>query len=334
MKRVFITGAPGWLGTRCVETLLKKEFPFQKYDYSCTCFVLRGVDASKLEIMGAKIIYGDIRDQDSLKGAMEECDCVIHMAAVVHPKRIKDMYDTNVIGTKNVLHEAILYKVKKFIYISSNSPAGFNIDGKLFSETDPPRPYMNYGRSKYLAEEFVRKAARDTPIEAIILRPCWFYGPRQPARQTRLFKMIKGGTPILFGDGGNLRSLSYVDNTVQGIILALEKEGINGQTYWIADERPYTTLEIYKAIAEMLGVKTLKPRKIPAWSSSVFGAMDLAVQAAGLYIPEIHVVGEMSRNIACSIEKAKKELGYRPQVSLREGMRRSIEWCRANGIEI
>jgi len=334
MKKLFITGAPGWLGTRCVEMILKKEFPFQKYDYSCTCFVLRGTDATSLVTVGAKIVYGDIRDQSSLKGAAKECDYVIHMAAVVHPKSIKDMYDTNTVGTKNVLDEAIASKVRKIIYISSNSPAGFNIPGKPFVETDIPHPYMNYGRSKYLAEEYVRRAARDRSIGAVIVRPCWFYGPRQPARQTRLFKMVKRGRPILFGDGSNFRSLSYIDNTVQGIIMALEHENNTGQTYWIADERPYTIREIYDAIAEALQVKQLKPRRVPSWASSTFTALDAIVQGIGLYIPEIHVAGEMSRNIACSIEKAKKELGYKPYISLKEGMKRSVEWCRLSGIEL
>jgi nucleoside-diphosphate-sugar epimerase len=193
---------------------------------------------------------------------------------------------------------------------------------------------MKYGKSKYLAERAVMEAVKSAEIEAVILRPCWFYGPRQPERQTRFFQMIKKGDPVLFGDGSNLRSVSYIDNIVQGIILALETDGINGETYWIADDRPYTTLELYRTIADLLGVKELKPKKIPGWSSWVFEQIDAVLQCVGLYVKEIHVAGEMSRNIACSVEKAKKELGYKPDISLEEGMRRSIEWCRGNGEDI
>jgi len=269
-----------------------------------------------------------------LKDMMNDCDYVIHMAGIVHPKQVKEFYEVNFKGTKNILHEAVRSGIKKFIYVSSNSPAGFNKDGQLFSETDIARPYMHYGRSKYLAEQAVIEAVKEVKMQAVILRPCWFYGPGQPERQTKFFQMIKSGAPLLFGNGNSLRSLSYIDNTVQGIILALEKEGIGGQTYWIADEKPYTMREIYQAIAGLLNLKEFKPRMIPGWSSNLFEMIDLAIQGIGLYKKEIHVAGEMSRNIACSIEKAKKDLGYKPEVSLEEGMKRSIEWCRTNGKDI
>jgi len=332
--KIFVTGAPGWLGTRCVELIARRTLACQKNDYLLRCLVLERSDVAELEAVGAEIVYGDIRDPECLKTAMDNCDYVVHAAGIIHPKRVKDFYDINYIGTKNVLREAVASGVKRLVCISSNSPAGFSKKGQLFSETDLPHPYMNYGKSKYLAEQAVTEVARGGRMEAVIVRPCWFYGPRQPDRQTRLFQMIKSGSPVLFGDGSNVRSVSYIDNIVQGIILALEKEGINGQTYWVADERPYTTLEIYQAIAEALGVKELKPKRIPGWSSYVFEKADWIVQGVGLYVKEIHVAGEMARNIACSVEKAKRELGYKPEISLKEGMKRSLEWCRANGEDV
>lgn len=332
--KIFVTGAPGWLGTRFVELVSGKKLACQRNDYSIKCFALGGSDVADLQAVNAEIVYGDIRDPESLEGKMEGCDYVVHIAGIIHPKKTKELYDINNIGTRNILKEALATGVKRVVYISSNSPAGFSRNGQLFSETDPPHPYMKYGKSKYLAEQAVREAAESGKIEAVILRPCWFYGPRQPDRQTKFFKMIKSGAPVLFGDGSNLRSVSYVDNIVQGIILALEKDGISGQTYWIADERPYTTLEIYQTIADLLNVGELKPKKIPGWSSYIFEMIDRVLQSVGLYIKEIHVAGEMSRNIACSVEKAKKELGYKPEISLEEGMKRSIEWCRSKGIEI
>jgi len=334
MERIFLTGAPGWLGTRFVELVSEKKLSCPQDDYQIRCFTLNGADVSALKEFGAEIIYGDLTKEETIRGNMKDCDYVVHAAGIIHPKKIQDFYAINYEGTRNILNEAIAAGVKRFVYISSNSPMGFNQRDKLFREEDQPDPYMNYGKSKHMAEQLVQKAAQEGKIETVIIRPCWFYGPRQPLRQTTFFKMIKKGAPIMFGNGNNLRSMSYVDNIVQGILLAMVKEGVSGQTYWIADEKPYTTNEIYSTVAELLGVRQLKPKKIPGFSSNIFEIADGVLQKVGIYQQEIHVAGEMARSIACSVDKAKRELGYKPDVSLKEGMRRSIEWCKAQGIEI
>jgi nucleoside-diphosphate-sugar epimerase len=169
-------------------------------------------------------------------------------------------------------------------------------------------------------------------METVILRPCWFYGPNQPKRQTKFFKMIQKGNPLVFGSGLNFRSMSYVDNTSQAMILAATKKEAVGNTYWIADARPYTTLEIYQTVAELLEVKNFKPKFLPHFSSEAFLLADKVLQGIGMYQTEIHVAGEMNKDIACSIEKARKELGYEPKIELKEGMRCSIEWCRKQGL--
>lgn len=329
MKKIFVTGVPGWLGNRFLD-IVSSEY---KDRYALKCLVVPGMDAKPVLARGVEVVSGDIRNPASLKGAMQGCDYVVHLVGLIHPKKIKDLYDINTEGTKNVLEEAKRAGVRKLIHISSNSPAGFSAPGHLFTETDPVNPYLNYGVSKLRAEEAVLEAGRGN-METVIFRPCWFYGPGQPARQTTFFKMIKKGSPILFGDGTNLRSISYVDSTVQALILALEKEGINREIFWIADERPYTMIEIYETIAKLLDVKELRYKKIPAFSSWVFEQADRVIQAAGMYQQEIHVAGEMARNIACSIEKAKRVLGYKPLTTLEQGMKNSIDWCRKNGIEI
>jgi len=145
--------------------------------------------------------------------------------------------------------------------------------------------------------------------------------------------MIKKGKPIIFGDGLNKRSMTYVHNLVDGMLMAANKKSASGQTYWIADEKPYRTIEIYLTIAEILGVE-IKPRFIPGIVSGVMEKADAVLGKMGKYSTNIHVAGEMDQDIACSIEKAKSELGYAPKVGLEEGMRRSIEWCRQNNQEI
>ncbi len=336
--KTLVTGAPGWLGTRLVEALTGTAQEFLKFSAfggrEVRALVQPGIPADELHKMGVEVLRGDIRDMSACGAAVKGMDTIFHCVGIIHPKRVKDLYEINTEGTKKLLSCAIAAGVKRFVFISSNSPAGCNQNPeRLLVETDAPNPYKNYGKSKLYAELALRSAGAKGAIEVVILRPCWFYGPNQPARQSRFFNMIKSGHPMIFGDGKNLRSMSYVDNTVQAMLLAEGKREAAGETYWVADERPYQTIEIYQTVAELLGVE-LKPRFIPGLASEVCEVIDNVLQAAGFYFTDFHVAGEMNKNIACSIEKAKRELGYAPTIDLREGMRRSIEWCRKRGMEI
>jgi len=341
-ETVLITGAPGWLGTRLAEAVTQgyegKGEPLEP-DWKVRCLVQPGLDAAVLRELGPRveIVEGDLRDRGALDRACSGAGIVFHIAGVVHPKkRIRELYEANVEGTKNLLAAATEKGVRRFIAVSSNSPAGVNPSrDHLFTEESPYRPYMNYGRSKMLMELAVREAEAAGKLETVILRPCWFYGPRQPERQTTFFRMIKSGKPPLFGDGENKRSMSYVDNTCQALLLAARSEKARGKTYWIADRRPYTMNEIYKTIARLLGVEEkLKPRKLPGFASGLCYIADRMIQGLGFYHQKIHVASEMNKTIACSVELAERELGYDPKVELEEGMRRSIEWCRTRGIDI
>lgn len=335
-----VTGAPGWLGTRLLEALTNPEDPLQKYSghkhRRVKALVLPQMDTSTLPA-DVELVHGNVLDKNSLRKAMEGVDTVFHLVGIIHPKKIQQLFDINTQGTLNMLEAAAEAGVRRMIFISSNSAAGVNrTHDDLMKESDPPRPYMAYGHSKLQAEEHVLRFVKEGKLEAVILRPCWFYGPGngQPERQLRFFRMIHKGNPILFGNGRNKRSMSYLDNTIQGMLLAEKTPEANGQIYWIADEQPYETIEIYRTIAKLFGTD-LKPRRIPGIASGICRIVDRVLQAMGMYITEFHVAGEMDRSIACDVSKAKKELGYDPQIGLEEGMRRSIEWARTHqGLEI
>ena len=325
--KVLVTGAPGWLGTPFVEKLLAN-------DREVRCLVLQGVDAAYLGKLGAEIREGNILNPDSLDEVVNGVEVIFHIVGIVHAKffGVGDFFRINTQGTKNILQCAIRAGVKRLLFVSSNSPGGCNYSRDvLMNEHTPPRPYMKYGRSKLLAERAVNEAYIKGQIETVILRPCWFYGPGQPKRQTRLMQMIKNGNVPLFGDGRNLRSMTYIDSLCAALLLAEENEIAKGETYWIVDERPYTTLEIYQTIAELLGVE-LKTINIPGFFSNLATLTDGVLQRLGMYQQEIHIVGELNKNIACSIKKARKDLGYQPKIELREGMRRSIEWAKEKGL--
>jgi len=326
--KALVTGAPGWLGTRLVEIL-------RKQNREVICLVLPDVDTFYLNKIGAAMFKGDLTNAKSLKGLCEGVDIVFHCAGVIHPRRVQEFYDVNVNGTKNILEEATNSGVERFIYISSNSVAGINLSrDKPMQEFDTPHPYKHYGLSKYKAENLVNQFFKEGKIKSTIIRPCWFYGIRQPERQTRFFKMVKKGKPIIFGNGENFRSMSYIDNVIDALLLIEKKDVSIGQIYWIADKRPYPTIEIYRTIAKLLEVKNFQPRFIPAYVSNICEVIDALLQSAGLYQKEIHVAGEMNKNITCSIEKAEKDLGYEPIIDLEEGIKRSIEWCKVNGVKI
>ena len=334
--RVLVTGAPGWLGTRLVRALSQgfSGGPVKQEPEAVRVLSAPNVDLSPVQLEGVEAHSVDLTNPVLSDELFTGIDTVFHCAGVVHPHRVEDLYKLNVDGTRRLLNAAVRAKVRRFVFVSSNSPAGLNVDpARLMKEDDPPRPYLNYGLSKLQSEWLVLDAHRAGRIEGVILRPCWFYGPDQPHRQTRFFKMIQGGHPIVFGRGDNLRSMSYVDNTVQGMLLARSVERAAGETYWIADKRPYSFIEILETVGRILNV-SIRPRYLPRFGCDVARLVDSLVQMTGLYWQDVHVAGELAASIAVSIEKAERELGYAPEIELEEGMRRSIEWCRAQGIDL
>jgi nucleoside-diphosphate-sugar epimerase len=323
-----VTGAPGWLGTTLVNRLAGRPV---------RCLVEAGADSSELARAGAEVVNGDIRSAESLARLFEGAKggTVFHAAGVIHPSRgVKQFYEVNVQGTQNLLAAARKAGVRRFVHVSSNSPIGTNPRADhVFDENAPYHPYMHYGRSKMLAEQAVKSIA---DLETVIIRPPWFYGPNQPARQTTFFTMIRTGKVPLVGNGENRRSMAYVDNIVQGLMLCESVAAAKGQTYWIADRRPYTMNEIISTIEDVMekdfGVVPARKRmKLPSMASEVAWVVDKGLQGVGLYHQKMHVLSEMNRTIACSVDKAERELGYKPEIELREGMRRSMAWMKERG---
>ena len=323
-----VTGVPGWLGSRLARVLANglPEVPAlaEPYCETVRCLALPGSDTD-----APNVVRGDLTRPESLDPLFEGAEgaTVFHVAGGVHPTRgRKELYAVNVEGTREMLTRATRAGVQRFVYVSSNSPIGVSRDPTVrFDESSPYVPYMHYGRSKMLAEQLVDAAELDT----VIIRPPWFYGPDQPARQVLFFEMIRSGRVPLVGSGENRRSMAYIDNICQGLLLAGRSPAAVGQTYWIADERPYSMNEIIETIEEVMerdfGIAVARKRmRLPGLASEVALAIDKAVQGLGLYHQKIHVLSEMNKTIACSIDKAAEQLGYAPTVALEEGMRRSI----------
>jgi nucleoside-diphosphate-sugar epimerase len=286
------------------------------------------------------LVEGDLADPGTARRLCENAAGAVlfHVAGVVHPTRgLSELEQVNVAGTRHLLEAAANTGVRRVVVVSSNSPFGFNPSpDHLFDESSPYNPYMGYGRSKHRMELLVDRAQESGKIETVIIRPPWFYGPHQPARQSTFFKMIKEGRFPIIGDGHQKRSMAYVDNICQGLLLAATVDRANGQKYWIADERPYSILEIVETVRQVLeqelGIRCKDQRlRAPGIAGTIASGLDGVLQRCGLYSQKIHVLGEMGRTIACSIDKAVGELGYSPRVELREGMIASVRWCLASG---
>lgn len=301
--------------------------------------VLPGQDATTLKRLSDRIevVNGDLRNPadsarfcEGAKGAI-----LFHTAGIIHPRRVREFYEINRDGTIHLLDAAIRSGVKRAVVVSSNSPCGCNPHpDHLFDELSPFHPYMNYGRSKLEMELAVRERA--SRIEIVLIRAPWFYGPNQPPRQTLFFQMIRDGKAPIVGRGDNLRSMAYVDNLCQGLVLAALRERAAGQVYWIADRRPCSMNEIVDTIERLLETEfghacKHKRMRLPAFASDVAWLADKMLQALGVYHQKIHVLSEMNRTIACSVARAEQELDYRPTIALEEGMRRSLRWCAENG---
>jgi len=340
-----VTGAPGWLGTRLVEVLLNglPEVPSLAAplgDRRVRCLVLRGSDTSGLRRLGDKveIVEGDIVDPSSVAALVDGAEgaTLFHATGVVHPTRgTKQFFEVNTEGTRLLIEVARSAKVRRMVHVSSSSAIGTNPSKEhLFDESSPYAPYMSYGASKMLAEQAVR-AANDGAFETVVVRPPWFYGPGQPPRQSLFFTMIKDGKAPLVGRGDNRRSLAYVDNVCQGLLLCERVEQARGGVYWIADRRPYPMTEILDTVESVLEKDFQIPvahkrMKLPSFASDIAWGVDRVLQSVGLYQQRIHVLSEMNKTIACDVSRAERELGYDPKIDLAEGMRRSIRWMLAD----
>ena len=330
-EEVFITGSNGWLGRQIVESLIENDPEVLEMEKSrklkINCLINKNEtdEFFKKFRNKIKITKGDLRNAKTIKEFLHNSNkgLLIHAAGVIHPKNIKDFYDINYIATSRLVERSIKKNIDKIIVISSNSPIGFNRNNKhLFNEKSPYNPYMNYGKSKKLMEEFLLEQTHNANIT--IIRPPWFYGENMPDRQKLFYKMVISGRFPIIGDGLNVRSMANVKNICQGIFLAAIKKVSKGKIYWIADDKNLNMLEILDTIKNVFtnefGIKVKKNfLQLPYFIGQIFEILDYSLQKINLYSQKIHVLSELNKNIACDISLAKKELNYKPKVDLYKG---------------
>lgn len=337
-----VTGAAGWLGSSLVHALTEPAGTW------CRPGVVRALvrdttEANTLisDVPTIETVVGDVTEPESLAALFDGLDGaidVIHAAGLIHPRRTGELFAVNAGGTRTMLAVAERVGVRRFVHVSSNSPFGVNSHpDDRFRNDEPYHPYYAYGRSKMEAELAVFDAAA-RGLDATVVRPPWFYGPHQPPRQTTFFKMVRTGRFPVFGVGEQQRSMVYVDNLVQGVVLAELVDTPPGRAWWIADARPYPVAEIVATVGRALADEgfDVSPNRLrlPQFVARGAELADGWIQRTGRYNQQVHVLGEMGHTIACDIDAARAELGYDPRVELYEGMRASIRWCVERGLAL
>jgi len=322
--KAFVTGANGFIGSNLVKCLLARG-------HEVRGLVLYGTDIKNIKDTGCKILYGDLRKISDFEKYLEGIDVVFHLAARVSDwGRWRDFYEVNVEGSKSLLEACVKNGVKKFVFISSlavHRPRGYE-NGDESAPRDNRR--FPYALSKIMVEEFLEECYERGKIETTIIRPGVF--PFGPEDMTSFYKIAKAMEKGLFGYVNRGRALlctAYVENLVHGIALAGEKDEANGKVYVIGDNVKIRWKELIEIFARHLNVP---PPKI---SLPYFLAKGLATVMEGVYKifyinspPPLtnYRISLVAKDFFFSSERAIKELGYSPYVTIEEGVKRTVEW--------
>lgn len=316
---LLITGFPGWLGNRMVDVFMNGD---RNGKYAIDRKIKLLVQPKNKDLISLpanfEVVYGDITDKDGLKNALKGVKAVYHLAGVIYPHDIKTYYEVNDRGTKNVVDACIESGVKRMINMGTDSICGYGRPERIFNEHTQPAPFKNYGKSKYLGENYLLDKTREGLIEGTSLRCFWFFGPFIPERNLNFFRMFYWKKQLVFGNGKNYRSISHVDNIIQAFLKAEKRKETTGKWYWIAGKKSDCTVdEIYSNIAEGLNV-SYKPFYIPKIVCEMLNAADTVIGWFGKVNSSIHAAGKFHKDIAGDISAAEKDFDYHPEAGFKE----------------
>ena len=323
--KALVTGGGGFLGLAIVRRLVKQgttvcSFSRQRHD--------------QLDALAVEQRQGDLADEAAVRQAVAGCDVVFHVAAkpgIWGP--YEDYHRTNFIGTRNVIAACRKHGVSRLVYTSSPSVV---FDGRDMEGVDESVPYprhfaAHYPRTKAAAEQLVR-AANDARLATVSLRPHLIWGPGDNHLLPRLVTRARAGQLRRIGRAGKRVDTVYIDNAVEAHLLAAEKLApgatVAGKVYFIAQGEPADLWEMINLLLEAAGAPTVQ-RAIPtgvalalAWG---FESVHRLLRRHGEPRLTRFVVKELSTSHWFDLSAARRDLGYRPLVSLAEGLRRLRE---------
>jgi nucleoside-diphosphate-sugar epimerase len=319
--KVLITGGGGFIGSHLVDSQLRQGHWVRTVDLSLECL------AHTINHPNLEAINGDITDVVLIRRLVAGIDVVYHLASAHLDVNLSaDHYrQVNVGATMDLLVAAQTAGVQRMVQCSSNGVIG-EVKKPPANEATPCQPTNIYEQTKWIGEQTVLQFAQETGFPVVVARPAWVYGPGCP-RTRKLFQMIGQGRFVMFGSGRTLRHPIYISDAVRGLELCAETDNITGQVYLLAGEKPVTIATLVQMIAEVQGVRP-PAIHLPVILGKVAGiAFQTAFKSIGRQPPfSRRSLDFFIKDNAYDISKAKRDMGFQPQVDLRTGLTKTLDW--------
>lgn len=267
----------------------------------------------------------DIGPDTAWDGLLDGVDCVVHLAARVHVLNETSREPsaafrrTNVMGTARLAKACAEAGVRRFVYLSSVGVHGARSFVRPLSESSPLVPHDDYSRSKLEAEQVLAEIGRSTPLEVVILRPPLVYGPGAPGNFARLIRLVRSGWPLPLAGIDNRRSLLYLGNLVDAILLCMHHPTVAGQTFLLDDGQPVSTPELIRAVARAMD----RPARL-------LGVPVGVLEFAGALLGKRAVVKRLTGSLWVDSSAIRSRLGWTPPYTLRQGLdATAADWQRS-----
>ena len=315
-EHILVTGGKGFLGSHLTNRLIELGHTIRVFSRK-----------SGSNNVAADIVHGDIRDRSAVEQAVNGVDRVIHLISNFRKggSDKNEAYAINVEGTENILQASIKFGVKQFIHCSTIGVHG-DIKEIPADENSPFNPGDLYQETKLIAENRVWQMYKDTRLPITVIRPISMFGPGD-LRMLKLFRMIKKGRFVIVGDGKPFFQPAYIDDVVKGFVLCLGNKRAIGEGFIVGGDEYVSLNNLFNLIAEELNVSPPKIR-IPFLPVKILASLCETICVPFGIEPPIHLrrLSFFKNNRAFSINKAKTVLSFEPEVSLREGIKRTILW--------
>lgn len=332
MKKCLIVGGSGYLGRHLAQQLVHE---------GCEVRIFSHVNHHDLDPR-IEVLEGDIRNTEHVNQVCQGgIDVVFHVASLIYLFGVASqetrqlVYDVNVLGTKNVIDGCIANGIPLLIYTSSNNVV---LDHAIHGG-DESLPYAKhfvdiYSETKAKADHLILETNGKSGLRTCVLRPGGIYGPGEQIMLPRLMEVIrKNKLHVIIGDGHALVDSVYIDNVVDAHILAAKSlkdnsQVVAGQAYFISDDEPMTYLSFFKPIFQKFSYP-IPTRKLPFWliySFAYFSEILFFLFRIPPFLTRIEVM-KIGMTHYFKIDKAKKELGYYPRVSTKEGLLACLPYC-------
>jgi len=327
MVRNLVTGCSGFLGSHLVEALVARGEKVR-------ALVRPASTIAHLENLGVELVYGDLNDEQSLKTAMQDIDRVYHCAALAADWGARETFHAaNVTGVRYLLETALEAGVSKFVHVSTT-----DVYGHPDYPADETAPYRlrgwQYGDTKIEGERLVWTYYHQHGLPITVVRPVNIYGPRSTSFVLEIAELLKSGSMVHIGKGQKPGGLAYVTNIVDILLRAADSESSTGQAYNASDGSDVTWRQYVDRLAEIVGVSS--PRIVVPYRLAYLAGWTMEKTYGALRIKARPLLTRMAAELfgthqGFSINKARQELGYEPEVDFDEGMRRVEAWLRQIG---